>query len=363
MVRRIASLDSLRGVAAFAVVIAHCVQMQGAPETRWGPVPLRWAELMGKEAVQVFFVLSGFVLFLSFRGNDRFAYPPYVVKRFARIYLPFAVAILLSALLMALVQPQPVPAFSDWFNVQSWSLPPTPGTILAHLAMTDRADWQTLDNVMWSLVHEMRISLIFPVLALAMVRRWRLTLIVATAISVLSMALVHRFEGAAFNPLSTLSYLWLFAAGAAMAMHHVELREWMRRRSERIRALALLATGLILASPLEALENITTPVGAIAAVFLCFADPSLERLLHHRIPEWLGRVSYSLYLIHVPILLTLGHLLYGRIPMPLLLVMIVSVALIAAEIMYRLVEEPTIALGRRVAQSLAMRRFHARRTP
>ena len=50
---------------------------------------------------------------------------------------------------------------------------PTWSVVLAHLAMTDEQAWQSIDNVMWSLVIELRLSLIFPIIAVAVEQDWR----------------------------------------------------------------------------------------------------------------------------------------------------------------------------------------------
>lgn len=346
-VKRIGSLDSLRGLAAFAVLISHCIHLQPVDSPVSAAIG-RAGQLMGKDAVLIFFVLSGFVLFLSFPAADRFAMRPYLVKRVTRIWPPFAFAILCSALLYVAVQPVPIAELNPWFNM-NWRSPPSPGLILKHLAMTDRTDWQSLDVVMWSLVYEMRISFVFPLLALAVARDWRLAVAASVAISVVALAFHTRFVGW-FTPLSALRYFWLFAVGAGIALHAGAIRGWFARRTRGERVMLwLMAVGFLLL-PFQALENITTPLASIAVVILCFADARADRALSTPALEWLGRVSYSLYLIHVPILLTLTHLLYGHVPMAVLLVLIVAAAVGAAHVMYRWVERPAMAVGRRWAQ-------------
>ena len=61
---------------------------------------------------------------------------------------------------------------------------------------------------------------------------------------------------------------------------------------------------------------------------------------------WLGKVSYSLYLIHVPLLLAAVHLTYGRAPLGVTIPAVVAASLLCAELMHRFVELPSIRLGR-----------------
>jgi peptidoglycan/LPS O-acetylase OafA/YrhL len=345
-VKRIGSLDSLRGLAALVVVFGHCAAVVPGylpwSRTLWlVPPPLAAAA-----AVQLFFVLSGLVLFLTLRARDGFRYRPYIVKRVARIWPPLVVAVMVSATLMILVAPQPVPGLSDWFNTASWIDPPTPLLVAGHLALLDGDRWQSLDNVSWSLVHEMRISLVFPLIALAVLRAWRTTLAALLLVSTGAAAVAWRVDWA-LNPFATAQYLFLFGAGAALALHAPTLGLRLATPAAR-RAAPLLAIVAVLAVcvPPRLLLGLLCAAGAALLVALALASPPIVALLDVAPARWLGRVSYALYLIHLPVLLATLHLLHGAAPLPVLLVLAVGLALVAAELMHRLVEKPAIALGR-----------------
>lgn len=345
---RIQSLDSLRGIAALVVLLSHCILMLPAL-AGITPSIADAARLAGKEAVIVFFILSGLVLFVSLESADKSSYWPYITKRIARIYPPFAVAILVSASLYVLVRPSTVPSLSAWFNYQSWQVAPSPKLIAAHLAMTDRSEWQSLDNVMWSLVHELRISFIFPLLAWAVVRSWPLALGGSLIISALALAL-NSHDERWFNLLSTLRYLVIFAIGAVIALKRTELCHWLHAKPAAFRSVLWFITALCLVGTSTRFENVMTPVAASLIVLLCLENGARNEWLSAPLPSWLGRVSYSLYLIHLPVLLTVGHLLVGRVSLSIVLLLIVALSMCAAEIMYRFVERPSIHLGRKLAQ-------------
>src|ERR1035438_6360232 len=96
---RFKSLDALRGLAALVVVFHHL--MLSLPDAlrddlRYIDLPLLMG---GRFAVMLFFVLSGFVLALPYFAGTNSAYSPYLVRRFCRLYPPFAFAVLVSALL------------------------------------------------------------------------------------------------------------------------------------------------------------------------------------------------------------------------------------------------------------------------
>ncbi len=62
--------------------------------------------------------------------------------------------------------------------------------------------------------------------------------------------------------------------------------------------------------------------------------------------QWLGRVSYSLYLVHVPVALALAHALDGELPAPATATLTVVLALPAAAVFYKAVERPSLLLSR-----------------
>jgi peptidoglycan/LPS O-acetylase OafA/YrhL len=345
---RIKSLDSLRGIAALSVVLYHCNLIYfsargGSPHwVAFSPFRILFD---GHAAVMVFFALSGFVLFLTFKNVDGFRYYPYIVKRFMRIYPPFAFAIVGSALLCALVKGLPIPVLRDPGGfLLDWDTHalPTLSVIAAHLTMSDRVQW--LDPPMWSLVHEMRISIVFPLIALWVLKDWRMATIGTFAISAASAYLnrTHLFVTWNVQPFDTLQHVFLFAGGAALCLHAYAIRDWLSRLPVWARASLWVA----------ALVSVTLPFvatfAALLLVALCLA-PWSEKALTHSFPTWLGRVSYSLYLVHMPVLYTMMHLLWGKLPLIVLLACAVVTALLVSELTYRFVEQPAMSFGRRLA--------------
>jgi peptidoglycan/LPS O-acetylase OafA/YrhL len=208
--------------------------------------------------------------------------------------------------------------------------------------MSDRVQW--LDPPMWSLVHEMRISIIFPLIALFVVKDWRVAAIVAFFISLASAYVnrAHLLPDWPYQPSNTLQYVFLFAAGAALSLHAPGVRDRLARISIPARVVLWVA----------ALVAITLPFidifAATLLVALCLA-PWADAAMSHAVPAWLGRVSYSLYLVHMPVLYTMMHLFWGKLPLIVLLAFAVLVALLVSELTYRFVERPAISLGRRLA--------------
>ena len=170
--RHLPELDALRGVAAMVVLLNH---FQAAwlrtAHPAWlahpAYVPPLWLLLNGHASVILFFLLSGFVLSLPRLHGARPGYAVYVLRRICRIYLPYLAALLVS-----------VAACSLFFRLrldgrllpEFWPQRPDLASVLQHAAMLGRLNVWRYDGPAWSLVHEMRISLIFPLLLFCALR-------------------------------------------------------------------------------------------------------------------------------------------------------------------------------------------------
>ena len=361
------SLDALRGVAALLVVTFHCAQVSSGFAARGNPfspaswldpwawlkfTPLRLLVSSGPPAVVLFFALSGFVLSLPFlRARRRPGYAEFAIKRICRIYPPFAFAILVSAVLYALVQPAPIPALSAWFNDVQWTRPLSADYVFRNLAMTGLHGDMTLDTVMWSLVHELRISLIFPVL-FVLTRRWPAATFAVTLLA--GLACTAALAGTEASSLATSlidtgRFVALFVVGILIAGHLDAVRAAVARLpSWAAPALWLLGIGLLMAPgpTVFAYYNFVWGLGAALLLVLVVGGPRADRMLSAAPLVWLGRVSYSLYLIHVPLLIAAVHVAYGRLPLGLTIAAVIPASLLCAELMHRFVELPSIRLGR-----------------
>jgi peptidoglycan/LPS O-acetylase OafA/YrhL len=95
-------LDGLRGFASFYILVHHYVRVCIDPWIPGASRPL----IFGQAAVMLFFLLSGFVIYVNTAGkNPRFTASWYLVRRFRRIYPPFLVALMMTVLLAALSMP------------------------------------------------------------------------------------------------------------------------------------------------------------------------------------------------------------------------------------------------------------------
>jgi peptidoglycan/LPS O-acetylase OafA/YrhL len=369
MKQRIDQLDSLRGLAAITVVVGHFTNLFPAKfdgSSVWWTAVLHSpliCVMAGHQAVIFFFVLSGFVLALPFyRGPV--AYGPWIAKRFCRICLPYYAAMLLAVLLVAYGGSARIPTLSQWFN-DSFQGPISVAVVLNHLLLIgDFANYQ-LNPVVWSLVMEMRLSLVFPlVIALFGRGTWWKGIFAAYAVAgvgyiALKIAIPWQRDYAL-----TFQYVPVFVVGCMLARHAHELSSWFGglRRSTKYGAIAaaiLLYTYPFWFIPdthiahLRPIDDFFTVLAVAVFIVSALGSSAASSLLRWRPAVAIGKASYSLYLLHCICLLAAVHLLFGRMPIGWILVVAVMATFPATAISYWIVEVPSMALGRRLAAWLA----------
>ncbi|HEU0118082.1 MAG TPA: acyltransferase [Alphaproteobacteria bacterium] len=383
---RLHALDALRGIAAFIVLTMHCYLVWPDPLHQGPPkwlhlTPLR-VFLSGHASVILFFVLSGYVLAIPFLKGKKPPYISYVAKRFCRIYIPFAIAILLAALLYSFSMPAAETLGSYWFNHEWKNFPLTPSIIMRHLLMTGQSNDIWLDGVIWSLADELRISIIFPLLIL-LCRNLRIAIFAAiaiyggtTVILILmgydySLIIAHNLD---ITFLLTLRFVPFFMLGILLVKFNKPIQAWFSRlnRTKRysLLALALIAicmptdiradnsilgkifTSLTLQHSMELIIDFVLAVAAGTIIVFARHEEKFTTFLNSRIAQWLGGISYSLYLTHLPILFFIFRGLLGKVPYGLICLIVIATSLASATVFYMVIERPSIALGKKISRWL-----------
>jgi peptidoglycan/LPS O-acetylase OafA/YrhL len=379
---RLLALDSMRGIAALTVLVFHLITIfptgsdldGGAPNASlllnllaFTPLRLFWA---GHEAVYFFFVLSGFVLaipLLKIGGGS--AIKAYYVKRVFRIYPPYIVAVLIAVLASSLFYRGVIPELAFIFNHQ-WQSGVDWMQVLQHLSLIGSFDFSRYDWPVWSLVMEMRISLLFPLL-IWLIRKsgWKTNLLVAGVTSGVYWMIwhwqIHHLLDLPKNYLDTLRYIGFFVIGGTLAKYRVTLVDYFRSINRLRKAIFLFVfiCAYTNASWLNnswlwnlemprflsvkfLLQDIMVGLGIAGIIIVGLASRSIGGVLAGRTLTFLGKISYSLYLYHAICLLGLMHLYYGRLPTALILCSSAALSLLLAVSGYYLVEAPSIHLGR-----------------
>jgi peptidoglycan/LPS O-acetylase OafA/YrhL len=352
-------LDSLRGLAALSVLFGHFTNVFRASTAlefaRNTPFFLSFA---AHEAVMLFFVLSGFVLSLQFMKGRPVGFGSFAIKRIFRIYLPYLVAILLAIGASALFYSGRIEALSEWFNFP-WSAPFSWKHVFEHVAFLGFYRADRYDPVIWSLVEEMRISLVFPFLAALMMRlNTRQNFVLAGSLSffgIVSSYLLTKFQRGTQYDLMTFHYAGMFVLGYLIALHRNAIHAFFAERTS-LERVAVFLTGVLLYTyarclpfPLRYFMDVPIAIGACIFVIAAYCFPGMSEFLRRRPVHFLGKISYSLYLYHAIVLLTTIHLFYGRVPLSILLLLSLAGTLVVATLSYWWVELPSIALGKKLS--------------
>lgn len=368
---RIGSLDGARGLAALVVVVHHALLASwpslangyfDIPPRRssmaWWlyDTPLHWF-WAGPEAVVVFFVLSGFVLALpAVKKGVGWISLGYYPKRLIRLYLPVWGA-LIFAVTCREIEPRVKSAGTSLW-LQSHAVPMTSHGLLTQASLRDQGTF-AFDPVLWSLHWEVLYSVLLPVALIPpLLTRRRPLAALAVAATALSLTGLGAAEGSA-----RLTYLPMFLIGALLGFHAGpvtrRLAAWSHLQSTGIAALALcLVTAVYWMHDGSATSTVQTwiagtakvasVVGAALLILLALSRP---RPLEGRTARWLGSRSYSLYLVHEPIVVTVAFVLGSGTPVPLFLALVLPTALLGAEIFWRAVENPSVRAAHAAARA------------
>jgi peptidoglycan/LPS O-acetylase OafA/YrhL len=95
-------------------------------------------------------------------------------------------------------------------------------------------------------------------------------------------------------------------------------------------------------------------LAACLTVSLAIGANPVSTALRSRGPKWLGQRSYSLYLVHEPIVVTIAFLVGGRPQAVPLLLVALPVSLLAADLFWRAIERPAVGLARSAGRSTAV---------
>jgi peptidoglycan/LPS O-acetylase OafA/YrhL len=351
--RRFTALDGLRGLAALVVLIHHALLIipnladsyrpgaqlsREAPDWTWWvtytPAHGLWA---GTEAVYLFFVLSGFVLALP-ALEGRISWLSYYARRAVRLYLPSWAAILFAALLALLIPRVAQDSQSWWIAVHQHGIEPQ---ALPRLALTLSGNW--LNSPLWSLRWEVLFSILLPlyiVLLLVVRRTWLIVLVVLMAST----------QAGTLIGSDVLNYMPMFGVGVLMAVQRPMLSRWSDAMRGWHWTLLGVSSWLLLGVEwlpvdLPAAHSMAV-LGAALMVFLFLGNRGCRRLGDAGPVQWLGRRSFSLYLVHEPIVVSLGVMLSDSPAHRALAIAIaLPASLIAADVFFRIVEGPAHQLS------------------
>lgn len=370
-IQRVAFLDDIRGFAILAVFMFHALraaydQADLIPWAGWfrDPRLVEPYKLLlvpfnsGSCGVAIFFVVSGFCIHISHsRNQERDPWlKGFFIRRIFRIYPPYLCALLL----FSFVYP--------WRRIEFGSSNDTQNFVSHALLVHNLGDLSIFAGInpsFWSIAVEFQLYLIYPLLFwLAGRSGWQRALIWSGAIEVGMRLIVSSFDlprGISYSPFS---FALSWGIGAGIADAYIKGKELpLVKHNWIIWAAVAVASAYIW--PLTRLEFLLFAIATATFVSrslngerLLPAIPGRELLSRHL--HFVGAISYSLYLIHQPLLATVKPILRRLLPdteIHPVLVFVLCLAtwpgvLLLAWIMYRWLEVPPQKWGRAMAKKL-----------
>lgn len=313
---RIGELDGLRGVSIALVLLFHYFVQH--IETRPGSLgsyaqkylSLSWA------GVDVFFVLSGFLLggiLLDQRGASNL-FRVFYLRRALRIMPPYFLFLAFFALADAVVPPATYPRMAWLLDepLPFWSY----ALYVQNFFMAAEARFGPHFGAMsWSLAVEEQFYLLFPLLIFLVPRHrlwWILTgfVLAAPAMRVAMHIWVPGGEIGAFVLLPTRWDSLFLGALAALALRQDASRRLIAARAVTLRRMLALAGAGVALLPIVGITQFSLGMAILGHILIAVAVALLlvliseghlagaARLLRFRPLRFLGRISYTVYLMH-----------------------------------------------------------------
>jgi peptidoglycan/LPS O-acetylase OafA/YrhL len=313
------TVDALRAVAALAVCLFHFTPAAGLTEASL----LRPFAFYGQLGVEVFFVISGFIIpySLARSGYTIAALPGFLARRLIRLEPPY-----LASIAIALALAHAVSVLRDAPVNWSWA------QLVAHpLYLNGFAGLPWLNAAYWTLAIELQFYVLIGLLLPRILGASTLALAAGLAVCLLLAVLVPSDPlDAPRTTVTILPHLPVFAVGVVtFAMLSGRLS-----KPAYSSMLAAVGTGLLFTRDLGVMLATVLPAIAIATV----------RMPRNAALAWLGATSYSIYLLHFPIgarVVNLASSLGGSAGLELLAVAAgLAATIMAAWALYVLLEQP-----------------------
>ena len=282
-------LDGLRGFLALGVFFHHAVVFYFFYVTgKWQVPPSVFYTLLGQIAVSLFFMITGFLFWskaIQTRGKVnpikllqsrlRRLVPMYVVS----VLLVFGVAFIASGLMLRSSYPDLANQMLRWMSFGFMDLPDVNGL---------KKSW-IINSVYWTLRYEWLFYLLLPFIA------WAYRDVAFVVLALVAGALVLTLHGHIV--------LLSFVFGAVTAWLSSKNIIWLMRLAlSRLAAVGVFAILALLFWRLDTAYTLRAGAMLFVVFFILAAGNSLFGLLVSAPARLLGATSYSLYLLHSPIL-------------------------------------------------------------
>lgn len=307
---RLEKLEALRGFAAFYVVLHHTIPHSATVYGLNAGILLRF----GQEAVILFFLLSGFVINLSFQTSQNKTFKHYFSKRFLRIYIPLIVVFAVGYLLSAYNNGKPIDPeipnlLKNLLMIQDWDK--VKPNVLAAPYMSNIP--------LWSLSYEWWFYMLyFPLVSYIKNSRLRDTLVLAVCII---SAVSYYYYPNFLNRL--LMYLVIWWAGVQLSDLYLKSRLNTKAVTAPLLGVAVVMIILLVSLILHRNNGATMMLGmhpflefrhVTSALMMIVAGLLWRRIGWIGFNQifkpflWLAPISYVIYICHVHLMVDATYL-------------------------------------------------------
>jgi peptidoglycan/LPS O-acetylase OafA/YrhL len=333
------ALDGLRFIAAAIVLVGHCFNVFEVPQgigraVRSGPFGMFFN---GYGAVHLFFVLSGFCLAGS---ADRVAkiidLSQFYVRRVFRIHPPYMYALLLAWLASFFYDVSGGGEAMSNYIIKRANVHLKAVDLLPYFLYPSPAEQQL--GPAWTLTIEMNFSFLLPVMLWIARRSHWSVLLVASCLALAERQWLWGF----LDRLPTVAWFIVLALGL-----FVWVSPW--------------TFGFVFERGFSYSPAGLAASGCGSAILLCAAVffPKVSRPLASRPATYGGRISYSFYLLHYPVMILCTRAIRPPVTWMegvIFVVVVFFLTFVAAAISFRLIERPSIRLGNAICRFIARRR-------
>jgi peptidoglycan/LPS O-acetylase OafA/YrhL len=286
--KQIPQFDFLRGVAVLAVMIYHV--QRDVPSLH-----IKLISQYGLVGVDLFFVISGFLItgiLLRTKGKKGYL-TNFYAKRSLRIWPVYYLLLLFIFVVMPMLQPALHATISN--NCRPWwaSL-----FFLQNILMKNTGGFGPM-TVTWSLCVEEQFYLVWPLLVLFYSPRTLKRLaFAAIGFSLVLRILSQHGIGIQESYFNTLTRLDGLAVGALLALY---LPTW-NAATVRTHAFWIFPAAALVALIAPHPDPLFHTMVAIAFGALVCLSLETEWMSHRPIVAFIGKISYALYLVHIPVM-------------------------------------------------------------
>ncbi|MBW2401120.1 MAG: acyltransferase [Deltaproteobacteria bacterium] len=355
------ALDGLRFVAAAIVLVGHCFGVFEIPQeirrqVQSGPFGIFFN---GYGAVHLFFVLSGFCLAGSAnRVAKVIDLSQFYVRRVLRIHPPYMYALLIAWLASFFYDVSGGGEALSEYIIKRANVHLDFADLLPYFLYPSPAEYQL--GPAWTLVIEMNFSFLLPLMLWITRRSHWMLLLAASCVALFERQWLWGF----------LDYAFFFALGIAVFIERDRLGRWAERLPAVVWTL-VAALGLFVWLSPWTFDFVFEPgffyspeglfaSGCGSVILMCLAIflPPLSRALASRPLAYGGRISYSFYLLHYPVMILCTRAIRPPVTWMegvIFVLVVFCLTFASAAISFRLIERPSIQLGNAACRFIARR--------